>query len=162
MKQCRSCQKSLALSEFYRHPEMGDGRLNICKGCVKARVRQHREENLERIQEYDRKRGALPHRKLTVKKRYRKRISTKEGRDREWKRSKKRRDNNKIKRAAHILTNNAIKSGKLISSPCERCGSTKKIHAHHEDYLKPLEVTWLCPKCHGIRHREINEERRKP
>ncbi len=33
---------------------------------------------------------------------------------------------------------------------CEICG--EGAHAHHEDYSKPLEVVWLCPRHHGERH----------
>jgi excinuclease UvrABC ATPase subunit len=40
---------------------------------------------------------------------------------------------------------------------CETCGGADKLEAHHEDYRRPLEVTWLCTRCHGNRHREINE-----
>lgn len=47
----------------------------------------------------------------------------------------------------------AIKSGKLTRLPCESCGATKS-EAHHEDYSKPLEVKWLCRKCHGAAHRK--------
>jgi hypothetical protein len=41
----------------------------------------------------------------------------------------------------------ALKNGILIRKPCEICGS-KKVHGHHDDYSKPLEVRWLCPKHH--------------
>lgn len=34
------------------------------------------------------------------------------------------------------------------------CGS-EKVQGHHEDYSKPLEVIWLCPKHHGERHRQM-------
>ena len=47
----------------------------------------------------------------------------------------------------------AIRSGKLIKKPCEVCGETK-VHGHHDDYSKPLEVRWLCPKHHGLEHRK--------
>lgn len=26
------------------------------------------------------------------------------------------------------------------------------MQGHHPDYSKPLEVEWLCPRCHGARH----------
>lgn len=50
----------------------------------------------------------------------------------------------------------ARKKGLITRKPCEVCGSSKKINAHHEDYSKPLEVIWLCSRHHGERHREIN------
>lgn len=37
--------------------------------------------------------------------------------------------------------------GKLIQENCENCGSPDS-QMHHEDYDKPLEVTWLCRDCH--------------
>jgi ribosomal protein S27AE len=41
----------------------------------------------------------------------------------------------------------AIRRGKLKRKPCVVCGS-EKVQAHHEDYLKQLEVVWLCRKHH--------------
>lgn len=43
--------------------------------------------------------------------------------------------------------------GKLQPQPCKRCGAAKA-EKHHKDYSKPLEVEWLCRKCHLAEHRE--------
>lgn len=58
---------------------------------------------------------------------------------------------------AHNAVNNAIQYGKLFSEGCESCGSDGKTHAHHDDYLKPLNVRWLCPACHSQWHKENGE-----
>ena len=49
--------------------------------------------------------------------------------------------------------NHALESGKVKKLPCQQCGSTKRPEAHHPDYSKPLEVTWLCRDCHIQIHR---------
>jgi hypothetical protein len=59
---------------------------------------------------------------------------------------------------ARDAVNNAVKAGKLSKQPCAVCGSSARIHGHHEDYSKPLEVIWLCPVHHKERHRQIQEE----
>src|ERR1700722_19832084 len=33
-----------------------------------------------------------------------------------------------------------IKRGAVMKQPCEKCGATEDVQAHHEDYSKPLEV----------------------
>ena len=55
------------------------------------------------------------------------------------------------------LVNFAIELGVLIRpSSCEKCGQENKIiHGHHEDYMDPLKVNWLCPHCHRARHEEM-------
>lgn len=42
---------------------------------------------------------------------------------------------------------------------CERTGTAPPdgrwptpLHAHHDDYSKPLEIQWLCTGCHGAVH----------
>ena len=42
---------------------------------------------------------------------------------------------------------------KLQRQPCEICQNPKS-QAHHHDYTKPLEVTWLCQTHHSLAHRE--------
>lgn len=37
---------------------------------------------------------------------------------------------------------------------CEKCGAPSR-HKHHEDYSKPLDVTYLCIRCHRQRHKEL-------
>ena len=37
---------------------------------------------------------------------------------------------------------------------CSACGLVCKPEAHHKDYSKALEVTWLCKMCHGKEHRK--------
>lgn len=58
-------------------------------------------------------------------------------------------------RAAYNAVSEAKRKRLLKKQPCERCGTMKKLHAHHEDYSKPLEITWLCASHHKARHREI-------
>jgi ribosomal protein S27AE len=41
-----------------------------------------------------------------------------------------------------------------INTCCD-CGKDS-VDAHHEDYTKPLEVIWLCRRCHCIRHAQSN------
>jgi hypothetical protein len=53
----------------------------------------------------------------------------------------------------------AIESGKLIRPTSCKCGRTENIQAHHEDYKKPLEVTWLCIFCHRQLHRKLSRLR---
>ncbi len=159
-KKCFKCGAVKARTEFYRHSQMADGLLGKCKKCAIMDSLAHRAENLDTVQAYDRNRPNAAKRKILNRQNYHKRVSTPEGRAKENERGRKHREKNKLARAAHILCQNAVSSGRLKRMPCERCNSTKRIHAHHENYHMPMEVTWLCRDCHGLRHREINEAKR--
>ena len=60
---------------------------------------------------------------------------------------------NKGKRRAYSAVCRAILNGTLIKpKTCAVCLNTD-LQAHHEDYSKPLGVTWLCPRHHGAYHK---------
>lgn len=52
---------------------------------------------------------------------------------------------------ARAYTHEYVRRGVIKKNPC-KCGS-EKVEAHHHDYDKPLEVTWLCRKCHLEHHK---------
>lgn len=59
----------------------------------------------------------------------------------------------------HQLVQSAKNSGLLVPGPCAQCEAPSSFtHAHHEDYTKPLEVTWLCQLCHN-RHHHLGAKR---
>lgn len=153
MKVCRECNVEQPLSEFYKHAAMGDGHLNKCKSCVKQRVNKHREENIEKAREYDRKRAMLPHR-VQARMEY---IQTEQGKQSRKKSMEKYHVTYPMKYAAHVITGNAVRDKKIEKqTQCSECKSTKKIEAHHDDYTKPLEIRWLCNACHRAWHK-VNE-----
>lgn len=50
----------------------------------------------------------------------------------------------------------AVSTGQIKKPKrCEDCRKVflaKGLHGHHEDYLKPLNVSWVCDPCHKARH----------
>ena len=151
MKICRECNTEKPLLEFYKHAAMADGHLNKCIQCVKSRIKKHREVNLEKIQAYDKARANEPHR-VQARKDYSK---TEAGKRAKKKAMDSYREKFPMKYAAHVITRNGVRDGKLVPAKiCSACGSTKKIEGHHDDYTKPLEVRWLCESCHKDWHRQ--------
>lgn len=143
-KTCFKCGKRKQIEEFYRHPKMADGHLGKCKECTKKDANEHREKNIEKVRAYDRARGKRPER-----------IKASQEISALWRKADKRRT------ACHSAVYYAVKSGKLIRQPCERCGS-KKTLAHHESYDRKLDVKWLCQPCHKKRHAEMIMEGIEP
>ena len=52
-----------------------------------------------------------------------------------------------LKRRARRLLAYAVEKGVMVRQPCDRCGAVK-VDGHHHDYSKPLDVRWLCRRCH--------------
>ena len=130
VKPCFKCQRVLCLSEFYRHPRMGDGHLGKCKSCTKRDVLENRRKRLAQYAEYERARFRDPSRKEKVKGYIR-----------------RHRQVHPDRYAARNAVRHGVASGRLTKLPCAHCGDPKS-EAHHHDYSKPLDVEWLCFRCH--------------
>ena len=136
-KTCFKCGVNQPRTEFYKHPEMGDGLLGKCKTCTKNDANNHRLENLEKVRQYDRDRSKNPARmKLAAE-------VLKKWRAEDLRRQK-----------SHSLVARAIRKGDIVKCPCVVCGSQKSL-AHHESYDNPLDVVWYCQPHHKARHKEM-------
>jgi hypothetical protein len=134
-KRCFKCEAEKPLDEFYAHSRMADGHLNKCKDCTQKDVRQHRVKYPEKHREYDRDRAGDP-------KRVAMRVAQLQRHRREFPERVK----------ARNILGNAVRDGKIRKLPCAFCGLTDRLEAHHHDYNKPLDVTWLCSACHSRYH----------
>jgi hypothetical protein len=153
VKACFKCGETKPLSEYYAHPMMRDKHLNKCKVCTREDTRVNTEKLLRDAvwveKELERQRiKQRPKNKIAV-------ISP------EKKKEYVRRHRNKYpeKAVARAAVGNAIRDGRLKRKPCEVCGSENS-EGHHEDYSKPLNVIWYCPKHHAERHVEIRRIQR--
>lgn len=162
MKSCNRCGQEKSLSEFYRHKQASDGHLNQCKDCVKTKAKAWKEANPERVKEYKKAyRRRNPDRVAEIRKQSdsRRPLTVQEKR-----RQYAREQNGTPKQKARYEVVRALRSGRLVRpDSCEECGkeaSGRFLHGHHADYDKPLDVEWLCSRCHGRRHwRDVDPSR---
>lgn len=68
----------------------------------------------------------------------------------------KKKDTKSIKVLARRKLSKAVFLGKIKKEPCVVCGNPK-VEGHHEDYLKPLEVIWLCTEHHIEHHVKLRK-----
>jgi ribosomal protein S27AE len=129
-KTCTLCGESLPLESFYKAVGCKDGRAGQCIPCVRTRARIRQYVKRDEIRAYERERSKLPHRKML----------------RATNLIRERRDHPE-KTAARTAVSNAVRDGKLLKMDCAFCGSSNTV-AHHHDYARPLDVTWLCTPCH--------------
>lgn len=63
-----------------------------------------------------------------------------------------------LRDACRLAVREALKAGTLVrAAHCSECNAPDRkadgaprstIHGHHDDYTKPLDVRWLCARCH--------------
>jgi hypothetical protein len=131
-KVCRGCDLPLPIDQFYVHSRMSDGHLNYCKSCVSKRVRMHRLTH-DSVRTSDRQRyRANPERYLAMK--------------RAGARAMARCPE---ARRAQGAVSTALHAGRLTRpSRCTWCSTEAFTEAAHFDYSQPLNVVWLCRRCH--------------
>jgi len=125
MKKCFKCNTVKPLTDFYKHPQMGDGHLNKCKVCNRKDAALQLEKNkLDPIWvEKERQRAML----------------------------KQRKKHGQQKTLIYAQIKQKITSGEIIKKPCEVCGNEKS-QGHHEDYSRHFDLVWLCTRHHADRH----------
>ncbi len=163
-KQCFKCLVTKPLDCFYKHKQMADGHLNKCKECNKKDVSNNYRENIDHYKKYEKSRMNLEHRvkarkeyaKTETAKIYKKKYARSEtGKILRREATVKFRTTHPIQYAATNIVNNAIRDGKLIKpSNCSKCSIECVPDGHHCDYAYPLDVKWLCRKCHNDWHKE--------
>ena len=142
VKRCFKCGVTKPLDDFYAHPMMKDAHLNKCRTCTKRDTREW-----EQRQPIDERRK--------YKNEYIKRPKRRDAMN-DYLRLQRVKWPEKIR--ARAIIDKMLIEGTLKRQPCEVCGTTERIHAHHPDYFKPLEVRWLCAKHHKAEHMRLAKE----
>lgn len=155
---CGKCNIDKPLTDFY---SCG----SPCKKCRIEYVAKWASENLDKVREYKRRYGNSARGKnITANWRIanREKIALKAriyvesagGHTISLQAARDYAIRNPENRRAYATVGRALKSGRLVRKPCNRCGKIKNVHAHHKDYSKPLSVEWLCVQCHHKHHVE--------
>lgn len=135
-KVCSVCKIEKPLSEYYKYSKPADGHEYRCRKCHGAQKKRWRERNPEKAAEGHR-RGADA-------------------------RKRRSRERHPEKAKARSQVAEAVRTGRIVKpEACEECGEKTekaKLHGHHRDYSKPLEVDWVCRPCHEAIHREEAEK----
>ena len=147
LKRCPHCGIQKPTTAFHIDRYRASGLANWCKPCRRARSRkahlQERHADPEHAAQACRDyRAAHPEASRQADHRsYRKKVANGAAQ-------------------AKRKVRDALRSGMIERCPCEGCGATSNLHAHHDDYSKPLEVRWLCRTCHGRHHRLLRDAAR--
>ena len=125
-KRCAVCKTIRPRVDFHKKSENRDGLDGRCRPCKNAQERVRRERSPEQFKAKARRRNRrVPNRQM-----------------------------GRAECLAYHAVRNAIKRGDLVRpTSCPDCGTTSSpIYAHHEDYGKPLDVRWMCARCHKRYH----------
>jgi len=180
MKKCTLCKEEKPFSEFHKQSKTKDGLATRCKKCTrlasKLRYKEGRvTEKIEiitindiehkkcrRCREvkpltgfpklYGEEKG-IGGRKSYCSKCKRSTLASKASR-KKYKKTDVERKKIKVRKTLR----RAVKANKIpkptICSICNESFPKEKIHGHHEDYSKPLDVIWCCQACHMEIHNE--------
>ena len=157
MKLCKSCSTRKRSSYFHNRKASLDGLAAKCKDCQSS-YDKARANNPDRVAA--RKAYSLTEDGKTAGNRAKKKWAA-NNKNKIYKTTKAYREKYPKKYNAHRKLRYAIICGDIVKGSCENCWSEENIHGHHDDYLKPYEVRWLCVKHHKQWH-AINGEGLNP
>jgi len=146
-KVCTKCGQSKPLGEFYVDPRYRFGVRSRCKVCLAAENRDYDRRHPEVM------RASSMRYLQKDPDGFRERARQKYAANVEAVRAKvrERKLAEPEKWRARNAVSNGLRDGRILKpDECSVCGrSDLRIEAHHEDYMRPLDVTWLCSACHG-------------
>lgn len=152
MKKCTKCLVLKPRSEFYKASGFRDGLQYNCKPCQRKAQISWRERNLERARCTDR-RNKREERERDGEEETRRKWNEWYSKNSERRAAYQNARRDKRKEKAHHALAAALERGEIIKPlECSDCGEEKPLDGHHEDYDKPLEVVWLCRRCHVLAH----------
>ncbi len=135
MKVCTKCHKPRRLSEFHHCSQRKSGLQSRCKQCMREKVKAWEAKAYPNKPKRPRNPQA-PHIRASK---------------RDYQRAYRAKDPTKYK--THKTLSVKRRRRVFVSlKPCEICGKSKRLDAHHPDYSKPLLIVWLCHKCHMALH----------
>ena len=145
--ECSKCKQDKPPEAFNWENKAQGKRQNVCRACFseynKERYRKNADLVKDRVKRY---REENPSAVLATKIRACEKKPT-------------------PRNAARVI-DAAIKAGEITRpGACSGCGASSddvKIEAHHHDYTRPLDVIWLCPKCHSLLDIERRTREGKP
>ncbi len=138
---CRKCPAEFDLTAS--QAKNSDYRCAACrKAANRAHFQAHKDERREYMRDY-REANPEKHARWSLARR-----STPEFKEK-W---AKYVAENKEKKTARLAVMAAVRAGRLVRPAACACGSDLRVEAHHEDYAKPLDVEWLCRRCHRKHH----------
>lgn len=161
-RMCTVCKVEKPYSFFYKSKKGKNGYAEQCKACRIEKDRQYYKKNPEIcLAKHARWAKRNPDKIIKNQRSYYERNKEKildkmrESRKKNgYASTKAYRQRNKHKIDCHNFVALAVKLGQLKKLDyCEKCKINCIPHGHHHDYTKPLDVIWLCRKCHGEEHR---------
>jgi ribosomal protein S27AE len=138
-KQCKKCLRTKSIDDFWKRSDVLDGHFGKCKECALDDLKKYQKDNHDRLINLRRLRYDI----VGYAPKWRSKEATKRAK-------KKWAENHRDEKRARDRVCHAVHTGKLIRPDfCSKCSSIGRVEAHHEDYSRPLDVIWLCKKCHA-------------
>ncbi len=159
MKICSRCREEKTKELFNKEKRNKDGFSYECKECLSKRKKESYRPEKYKNHEFKEKNRlkSLNFRRENPEKSslYSKKWADKNKKKRSEYRDRWRKNNLKQVAANRFLQRYVNKGVITRGIICENCKKVGKMEAHHKDYTKPLEVNWLCRRCHMKIHRSI-------